>query len=116
MIIYKFNKEGIEVGRYNNVIEAAQDLGVNRTYIYKAIDLGIKVKEMYILSYQQKGRLAKKLDIPADVNIGDIIRMQDYKQNLIITFSHYVSTPNHLQANVKRMLNEIKQLNDLLGK
>jgi len=112
--IYKFNRNGKQTDMFESVIDCANKLGLNRTYIYRAIEQSIKINNCFYLSYESEDRLGKKSDITVNPTINDFNIMFNYRYNLIQFMADYANTENCYRGNVDRMLKEIKSLNKIL--
>lgn len=109
-----FNKHGKLTNAFDSAIACAEYLGVNRSYVYKAIDLGLKVNNNFTLSQDIKERLAKKSTIVCKPDITDYVIMQKYKTNLINSLGEKIKDRNTLELDKSNIINEIVNLNSFL--
>ena len=114
MKIYKFDKHGKLVSTFNSVIECANSFNVNRSYIYKAIDLGLKINDNFTLSFNLTERLAKKSNIKCNPNVNDYNIMTNYRDSLIKSLGEKLKDRNTSVVDKDRIIFELVDLNSFL--
>lgn len=116
MKIYKFDKHGKLVNTFNTIIECANHFKVNRSYIYRAIEDGLKIHNNFTLSFSTNERLAAKSKVKCNPDINDHILMANYRDNLIKSLGEKLKDRNTSVIDRDRIIFELVDLNNFLTK
>ncbi len=117
--IYQFNVDGKLINQWDSPKKAHVALGIHRVRISAICRAMTLVNKEYYLSYNPtevrpvysenyKERLAKRSHLESPFTIGDLERMKQYKDNLMVVFTMHYNDMNDAQR--RGVLKEIGQL------
>ena len=81
--VYKINRTGEVIGKFDSVRECALFHHVQKSYILKLLKSGVKFRNSFYFSYTLLNRLARKSKIKVEKNISTDMILFKYRDELI---------------------------------